>query len=66
MAESNTGGQNTFSIGSISSDSSRYISEKHIGYLSLYHGRFTVKDILIMHKYLCERYRIDHDPISIT
>ena len=65
MVESNTGGQNTFSIGSISSDSSRYNSEKHIAYLSLYHGRFTVKDILIMHKYLCERYKIDHDPISI-
>ena len=65
MAESNTGGQNTFSIGSISSDSSRYNLEKHIAYLSLYHGRFSAIDIKRQHKYLCERYKIDHDPISI-
>ena len=65
MAESNTGGQNTFSIGSISSDSSRYNSEKHVAYLSLYHGRFSAIDIKRQHKYLCERYKIDHDPISI-
>ena len=64
-SQSNTGGQNTFSIGSISSDSSRYDSEKHIPYFSLHHGRFSVKYILIMHKYLCERYRIDHHPITI-
>ena len=62
MAESNTGGQNTFSIGSISSNSSRYNSEKHIAYLSLYHGRFSAIDIKRQHKYLCERYKIDHDP----
>ena len=65
MVESNTGGQNTFSIGSISSDSSRYNSEKHIAYLSLYHGRFSTTDIKRQHKYLCERYKIDHDPISV-
>ena len=65
MAESNTGGQNTFSIGSISSNSSRYNSEKHIAYLSLYHGRFSAIDIKRQHKYLCERYKIDHDPISV-
>ena len=65
MVESNTGGQNTFSIGSISSNSSRYNSEKHIAYLSLYHGRFSAIDIKRQHKYLCERYKIDHDPISV-
>ena len=58
-------GQNTFSIGSISSDPTKDTSLKHIAYFSLYHGRFTVEDILIMHKYLCERYKIDHDPISV-
>ena len=58
-------GQNTFSIGSISSDPTKDTSLKHIAYFSLHHGRFSVKDILIMHKYLCERYRIDHDPISV-
>ena len=63
--ESNTGGESTFSIGSISSIDSLYNSQKQIAYFSLYHGRFNVKDIKIMHKYLCERYRIDHDPISI-
>ena len=52
-------GQNTFSIGSINT------SLKHIAYFSLYHGRFSRKDILIQHKYLCERYKIDHDPITI-
>ena len=65
MVESNTGRQNTFSIGSISSNSSRYNSEKHIAYLSLYHGRFSAIDIKRQHKYLCERYKIDHDPISV-
>ena len=58
-------GQNTFSIGSISSNPTKDTSLKHIAYFSLHHGRFTVKDILIMHKYLCERYKIDHDPISV-
>jgi len=63
--ESNTGGKLTTSIGSISSPNSVYSSQKQIAYFSLYHGRFSRKDILIQHKYLCERYRIDHDPISI-
>jgi len=58
--------QHTFSIGSISSTASLYNSQKHIAYFSLYHGRFNVNDIKIMHKYLCERYRIDHDPITIS
>jgi len=64
--ESNTGGEDTFSIGSILSSPSSYnnYSQKQIAYFSLYHGRFTVKDIKIMHKYLCERYKIVHDPIT--
>jgi len=55
--ESNTGGQDTFSIGSISS--------KPSSFNSLYHGRFNVKDIKIMHKYLCEKYKTVHDTIVI-
>ena len=58
-------GQNTFSIGSISSDPTNNAYLKHIAYFALYHGRFSRKDILIQHKYLCERYKIDHDPISV-
>ena len=58
-------GQNTFSIGSISSDPTNNAYLKHIAYFALYHGRFSKKDILIQHKYLCERYKIDHDPITI-
>ena len=57
-------GQNTFSIGSISSFPAN-TSLKHIAYFSLYYGRFSRKDILIQHNYLCERYKIDHDPITI-
>jgi len=45
--ESNTGGEDTFSIGSISSSPSRYNSQKQIAYFSLYHGRFSKKDILV-------------------
>jgi len=63
--ESNTGGEDTFSIGSISSKPSSFNSQKQIAYFSLYHGRFNVKDIKIMHKYLCERFKIVHDPITI-
>ena len=63
--ESNTGGEDTFSIGSISSTPSSYNSPKQIAYFSLYHGLFSRKDILIQHKYLCEKYRINHDPITI-
>ena len=58
-------GENTFSIGSISSDPTNNTSLKHIAYFSLYHGRFSTIDIKRQHKYLCERYRIDHDPISV-
>ena len=63
--ESNTVHHDTFSIGSISYRASQYNSQKHIAYFSLYHGRFSKNDILIQHKYLCEKYRIDHDPITI-
>jgi len=59
-------GENTFSIGFISSSPSPFNSQKHIAYFSLYHGRFSRKDILIQHKYLRERYGIDHDPITIS
>ena len=58
-------GQNTFSIGSISSNPTKDTSLKHIAYFSLYHGRFSAIDIKRQHKYLCERYKIDHDPITI-
>ena len=58
-------GENTFSIGSISSNPTHYTSLKHIAYFSLYHGRFSTIDIKRQHKYLFERYKIDHDPISI-
>ena len=63
--ESNTGGEDTFSIGSISRKLSSFNSQKQIAYFSLYHGRFNEKDILIQDKYLCEKYRIDHDTITI-
>ena len=65
QGQTNTGGENTFSIGSISSNPTKNTFQKQTAYFSLYHGRFSKKDILIMHKYLCERYRIDHDPITI-
>ena len=58
-------GQNTFSIGSIKSNPNKYTSYKDIAYFALYHSRFSRKDILIQHKYLCEKYKIDHDPITI-
>ena len=58
-------GENTFSIGSISSDPTNNTSGKHIAYFSLHYGRFSTIDIKRQHKYLCERYRIDHDPISV-
>ena len=58
-------GENSFSIGSVSSDSTKYTSLKHIAYFSLYLGRFSAIDIKRHRKYLCERYKIDHDPITI-
>jgi len=65
MGESNTGGEETFSIGSIKSNPNTSTSYKDIAYFSLYHGRFSRKEILIQHKYLCEKYRLHHDPITI-
>ena len=62
--ESSAVNPNTFSIGSISTNAPLYDSQKQIAHFSLHHGRLSRKDILRMHKYLCERYRIDHDPIS--
>ena len=58
-------GENTFSIGSISSDPIKDTSLKHIAYFALYYGRFSAIDIKRQHKYLCERYKIDHDPVTI-
>ena len=58
-------GQNIFGIGSISSHYAKDTSLKHIAYFSLYHGRFSAVDIKRQHKYLCERYKIDHDLITI-
>ena len=58
-------GENTLSIGSIKYNPTQYTSGKHIAYFSLHHGRFSTIDIKRQHKYLCERYRIDHDPISV-
>jgi len=58
-------GESTFSIGSIKTNPNKFTSQKHIAYFSLYYGRFSRKDILIQHKYLCEKYRIDHDLITI-
>ena len=63
--EFKTGGEDTFSIGSISSTPSSCNSQKQIAYFSLYHGSFNVKDIKIMHKYLYKRYKIVHGPITI-
>ena len=63
-------GQNTFSIGSITSLIYPTIgtispASKNIAYFSLYHGRFSTIDIKRQHKYLYERYKIDHDPINV-
>ena len=46
-------GESTFSISSIKSNPNKYTSQKHIAYFSLYYGRFSRKDILVQHKYLC-------------
>jgi len=58
-------GESTFSISSIKSNPNKCTSQKDIAYFSLYYGRFSEKDILIQHKYLCEKYKIVHDPIVI-
>jgi len=43
--EPNTGGEDPFSIGSISSSPSSYNTQKQMAYFALYHGRFSRKDI---------------------
>ena len=45
----------------------RYQAYKRIYYFSLFYNYFfNPKDIKRMHKHLCERYGIDHDPIDIS
>ena len=62
-------GQNTFIIGEITAaNPPRPLqAKKRIYYFSLFHNYFfNPKDIKRMHKHLCERYSIDHDPINIS
>ena len=65
FTSTNSNANNTFCIGHHSPNSFGPSGLKQIAYFSLHHGRFSKKDILIQHKYLCERYKIDHDPITI-
>ena len=62
-------GQNNFTVGEIGKNTfPNYRKEKkRIYYFSLFHNYFfNPKDIKRMHKHLCERYSIDHDPIDIS
>ena len=62
-------GQNNFTVGEIGINTfPNYRKEKkRIYYFSLFHNYFfNTKDIKRMHKHLCERYSIDHDPIDIS
>ena len=62
-------GQNNFTVGEIGINTfTNYRKEKkRIYYFSLFHNYFfNTKDIKRMHKHLCERYSIDHDPIDIS
>ena len=62
-------GQDTFTVGEIGNNTfPNYRKEKkRIYYFSLFHNYFfNPKDIKRMHKHLCERYSIDHDPIDIS
>ena len=62
-------GQNNFTVGEIGINTfPNYRKEKkRIYYFSLFHNYFfNPKDIKRMHKHLCERYSIDHDPIDIS
>ena len=62
-------GQNNFTVGEIGINTfPNYRKEKkRIYYFSLFHNYFfDTKDIKRMHKHLCERYSIDHDPIDIS
>ena len=63
-------GQNTFIIGEITAGNAPrplQAKKKRIYYFSLFYNYFfNPKDIKRMHKHLCERYSIDHDPIDIS
>ena len=62
-------GQNNFTVGEIGINTfPNYRKEKKIiYYFSLFHNYFfKPKDIKRMHRHLCERYSIDHDPIDIS
>ena len=62
-------GQNNFTVGEIGINTfPNYRKEKkRIYYFSLFHNYFfNPKDIKRMHRHLCERYSIDHDPIDIS
>ena len=63
-----TTGQNTFSIGAANDKAENSKTQyKRIYYFSLFHNYFfNPKDIKRMHRHLCERYSIDHDPIDIS
>ena len=63
-----TTGQNTFSIGAANDKAENSKTQyKEIYYFSLFHNYFfNSKDIKRMHRHLCERYSIDHDPIDIS
>ena len=63
-----TTGQNTFSIGAANDKAENSKTQyKEIFYFSLFHNYFfSPKDIKRMHRHLCERYSIDHDPIDIS
>ena len=63
-----TTGQNTFSIGAYNDKADNSTAKyKRIYYFSLFHNYFfNPKDIKRMHRHLCERYSIDHDPIDIS
>ena len=67
ITESTTG-QNTFSIGAANDKAENSKTQyKRIYYFSLFHNYFfNPKDIKRMHRHLCERYSIDHDPIGIS
>ena len=62
-------GQNNFTVGEIGVNTfPNYRKEKkRIYYFSLFHNYFfNPKDIKRMHRHLCERCSIDHDPIDIS
>ena len=64
-----TKGRNNFTVGEIGTNTfPGYKKEKkRIYYFSLFHNYFfNPKDIKRMHRHLCERYSIDHDPIDIS